>query len=269
MKTNSYDNTQAQRKCVQQKHISQIVLIALANCYGADITVSIPTSKQSQNTLRGINLTVDSFTLPHDEMNIVLSETTSEINQKEEMKSMSKRNKKVTEDSVKINTLFEFIRFCDPNIQFKEGKNRPSDLTIKQKKVVWIDPFNENGMVTFAELVIEVILRKESEKINGKKSNVELKRRDAEITKAYMTVLLDETMLSEQGKVYRNQIVQQPWCQMYYSQMNIVQIPSEMISYQQNSFSSYPQYQQCYQNYQIQGNQFNQIDQGNETMFMF
>ena len=183
------------------------------------------------------------------------------------MKSMSKRNKKVTEDSVKINTLFEFIKFCDPNIQFKEGKNRPSDLTIKQKKVVWIDPFNEKGMVTFAELVIEAILRKEIEKINGKKSNVQLKRRDEEITKAYMTVLFDETMLSEQGKVYRNQIVQQQWCQMYYSQMNIPQSPSEMISYQQNSFSSYQQYQQYQQCYQ--GNQFNQMNQGNETMFMF
>ena len=157
-------------------------------------------------------------------------------------------------------------------IQTFNSRKERIDHQISQsnrKKVVWIDPFNENGMVTFAKLVIEVILTKESEKINGKKSNVELKRRDQEIMNAYMTVLLDETMLSEQGKMDRNQIVQQQWCQMYFTQMNIVQTQSEMISYQQNSFSSYQQSQQCYQNYQIQGNQFNQIDQGNETMFMF
>ena len=163
------------------------------------------------------------------------------------------------------------ILWSKHSIQGREEQTIRSHDQTEESCVDWSIQWERNG---------EIIQRRDLEEINKKKSIVHLRRRDEEIAMVYSKILEDETLLSEQGKEYKEKIEEEHWCQMYFSQMDIPQSSSEMISCDQpiqliqfNQMYPGNQFNQSYcqqgQNYLIYQIVQNQGIQGNGQMFMF
>ena len=202
--TKRYNNKEAKRTSVMREYLSNAALIGLANLYGVDMIVKVPTTHGTKELKSCLNVTVQQTSLSGDIQSIT-SETITKITNPTEVRlDKQKRNAKKSMEAMMMNQMAEFIFMKDPQLQFTLTKTRPTQKTMKLFKYRSIDPFNEEGFKVFGERMIDILqtIATTSTTGNAKQTIVYLPQNHPEIVMLYCNMLRERDMLSMNGLRY-------------------------------------------------------------------
>lgn len=203
-----YNNKEAKRISTMKEHLSNAALIGLANLYGVDMMVKVPTVKGSTELVTNTNVTVQETSLSRNVQSLSHDTIAAMTNPLESRKDKQVRNAKRSVEALMLNQLAEYIFMCDPCLQCEMTKRRPTQKSVKLLKFKRIDPFNEEGFRVFGERVIEIIgnISRSVESDKKKHTIFYLPQNQPEIMALYCELLGRKELLTERGRIYSESI---------------------------------------------------------------